>query len=84
MFSARFLSQNLSDAVCGTLRPRLLAKTKRQSVILLIFLTGMLLWITNGYNIAVLAHRIRTRLRSSCHQHNHEYQRATSIQAVSG
>ena len=52
MFSARFLSQNLSDAVGGTLRPRLPAKTKRQSVILLIFLTGMLLWITNGYNIA--------------------------------
>ena len=51
MFSARFASQNLSDAVSRTLRSWLPAKTKNQRVIPLIFLIGMLLWITSVYNL---------------------------------
>ena len=51
MFSARFASQNLSDAVSRTLQSRLPVKTKNQRVIPLIFLVGMLLWITSAYNL---------------------------------
>ena len=51
MLSARFASQNLLDAVSRPLRSRLPAKTKNQRVIPLIFLVGMLLWITSAYNL---------------------------------
>ena len=51
MFSTRFASQNISDAVSGTLRSRFPAKTKNHGVILRIFLACMLLWITSEYNL---------------------------------
>ena len=51
MFSAWFATQNLSEVVGGTLRPRLPAKIK-QRVISLIFLAGMLLWVTSACNLA--------------------------------
>ncbi len=49
MFSTRLTSQHLSDTANGTMQSRLPARTKFQG---LIFFTCMLLWITNGYNLA--------------------------------
>ena len=51
MFSTQLVSQNLSDTGKRTLQSRLPAKTKCQGTIPIIFLTCLLLWITNGYNL---------------------------------